>query len=126
PAWFTSESLHDAKTIAQFQPGQYILKAIGEHASLGLDDSAVVQVATATELRNKLILQTERLKKPCFAEQFIAGREFNLSLLATMMSPLPEVLPPAEIDFSDFPADKPRIVGSAAKWDEGTFEYDHT
>lgn len=126
PASFTSESLCDPKSVRQFQPGQYILKAIGEHASLGLDDSAVVQAKSATELQAKLALQTERLHKPCFAERFIAGREFNLSLLATIKSPLADVLPPAEIDFSDFPADKPRIVGSAAKWDEGTFEFDHT
>jgi D-alanine-D-alanine ligase len=125
PAWFTSESLGDAKSCARFQPGAYILKAIGEHASLGLDDSAVVSVATSSELQEKLASQTERLQKPCFAERFIAGREFNLSLLAGVKGPV-EVLPPAEIDFSDFPADKPRIVGSAAKWDEGTFEYDHT
>jgi D-alanine-D-alanine ligase len=33
------------------------------------------------------------------------------------------VLPPAEIRFVDFPEGKPRIVGSAAKWDEDSFEY---
>ncbi|WP_254513055.1 GNAT family N-acetyltransferase [Anatilimnocola floriformis] len=124
PAWFTAESLADSKSANQFVPGQYILKAIGEHASLGLDDSAVVQVDSATALQEQLQKQTARLGKACFAEQFIAGREFNISVLAS--GALPEVLPPAEIDFSDFPAGKPRIVGQAAKWDEGTFEFDHT
>lgn len=121
PAWHTLESLSDRKL---FTPGQFILKAIGEHASLGLDDSAVVQADTVAALHERLAEQTNRLGKPCFAEQFIAGREFNLSLLAKGQQP--EVLPPAEIDFSAFPAGKPRIVGAAAKWDEGTFEYDHT
>jgi D-alanine-D-alanine ligase len=37
-----------------------------------------------------------------------------------------EVLPPAEIDFSAFPPEKPRIVGHRAKWDENSFEYNHT
>ncbi len=124
PAWHTLESLADAKSSQAFTPGQYILKAIGEHASLGLDDTAVVHVDTTAQLRDSLQQQTTRLAKPCFAEQFIAGREFNLSLLANGL--LPEVLPPAEIDFSAFPTGKPRIVGAAAKWDEGTFEYDHT
>jgi len=124
PAWFTAEMLDDLKATSGFAPGQYILKAIGEHASLGLDDSAVVRVDSVASLSEQLQKQTARLGKPCFAEQFIAGREFNLSLLAK--GTLPEVLPPAEIDFSQFPAGKPRIVGEAAKWDEGTFEFDHT
>ena len=36
------------------------------------------------------------------------------------------MLPPAEIDFSTFPADKQRIVGHGAKWDENSFEYHNT
>jgi D-alanine-D-alanine ligase len=124
PAWHTEESLANTRANKAFAPGEYILKAIGEHASLGLDDSAVVFAETAAKLQASLQLQAIRLGKPCFAEQFIAGREFNLSVLAK--GSLPEVLPPAEIDFSDFPAGKPRIVGAAAKWDEGTFEFDHT
>jgi D-alanine-D-alanine ligase len=133
PAWFTAQSLVDPKSSQSFQSGDYILKAIGEHASLGLDDSAVVRVTTAAELQAHLARQTGRLQKPCFAEQFIAGREFNLSLLAELPIsfklfpvPLAMVLPPAEIDFSSFPPGKPRIVGHAAKWEEGTFEYDQT
>jgi D-alanine-D-alanine ligase len=38
----------------------------------------------------------------------------------------PEVLPPAEIDFSAFPAGKPRIVGFDAKWDADSFAYTNT
>lgn len=124
PAWQTAESLVNLTSTQSFKPGQYILKAIGEHASLGLDDTAVVFAESAAELQSHLQQQVSRLGKPCFAEQFIAGREFNLSVLAN--GPLADVLPPAEIDFSDFPAGKPRIVGAAAKWDEGTFEFDHT
>ena len=133
PAWETLESLAKPKPSATFAPGQYILKAIGEHASLGLDDSSVVQANTAAELQIQLTKQIERLKKPCFAEQFIAGREFNLSLLAEIpvsVKLYPNsaaiVLAPAEIDFGSFPPGKPHIVGQAAKWDEGAFEYDHT
>ena len=54
----------------------------------------------------------------------MAGREFNLSVLASESGP--QVLPPAEIDFAAYPADKPRIVGYQAKWDEASFEYHHT
>src|SRR5262249_33644477 len=38
----------------------------------------------------------------------------------------PDVLPPAEIDFSAFPANKPHLVGYRAKWDPASFEYHHT
>jgi D-alanine-D-alanine ligase len=124
PAWHTLESLQSPRPAMPFAAGQYILKAIGEHASRGLDDSAVVRAASSSELIERLQQQTSKLGKPCFAEQFIAGREFNLSLLARGRSP--EVLPPAEIDFSAFPAGKPHIVGQAAKWNAGSFEYDHT
>jgi D-alanine-D-alanine ligase len=36
------------------------------------------------------------------------------------------VLPLAEIVFAEYPADKVRIVGYPAKWEEDSFEYQHT
>ena len=36
------------------------------------------------------------------------------------------MLPAAEIDFSAFAADKPRIVGYRAKWVADSFEFTHT
>jgi D-alanine-D-alanine ligase len=102
----------------------YIIKAIWEHASIGLDDHAVVQVGDGTAIAAQIESRSRQLGRPCFAEQFIPGREFNLSLLAGANKV--EVLPPAEIDFSSFPKNKPQIVGYAAKWAEGTFEFDHT
>ena len=38
----------------------------------------------------------------------------------------PEVLPIREIEFVDYPAGKPRIVGYAAKWQEDSFECRNT
>jgi D-alanine-D-alanine ligase len=38
----------------------------------------------------------------------------------------PRALPVAEIRFDAFPADKPRIVGYAAKWHSDSFEYQNT
>ncbi len=38
----------------------------------------------------------------------------------------PEVLPIAEIDFIGYAADKPKVVGYRAKWDESSYEYHHT
>jgi D-alanine-D-alanine ligase len=60
---------------------------------------------------------------PVLIEEYIAGREFNLSLFGF---PEAMVLPMAEIDFSDFPGTLYPIVGYRAKWDSTSFEYQHT
>jgi len=107
-----------------FVPGRFIIKPAWEHASAGLDGSSVVKVADAGELAELVAERAARSGRPCFAERFIEGREFNLSLLASPTGP--EVLPPAEIDFSAFGEGEPRIVGYRAKWDEESFEYLNT
>lgn len=99
---------------------RWILKPVSEHASFGMDDDAVVVAGDIASLAEKLRERERRIGRPLFAEQFIEGREFNLSLLDG------QALPPAEIDFSSFPPDKPRIVGHQAKWDQGSFEYQQT
>ncbi len=57
-------------------------------------------------------------------EDYIDGREFNISVLASENGP--EVMPPAEIVFHNFGADKPRIVDFKAKWESESFEYQNT
>lgn len=105
-------------------PDRYIVKSVWEEASLGLDDESVVSCATAADLRAEVAARAAALGGEAFAERYIEGREFNLSVLAGRDGP--EVLPPAEIDFLGFPARKPRIVGYAAKWDTESFEYQAT
>src|SRR5439155_886371 len=95
------------------------------------------------ELRRRVKQHAARLGRACFAEKFIEGREFNLSLLTAEHGgrigtvdgarieadgtwSVPATLPPAEIDFSSFPPDKPRIVGYEAKWDEASMEFHQT
>jgi D-alanine-D-alanine ligase-like ATP-grasp enzyme/ribosomal protein S18 acetylase RimI-like enzyme len=102
----------------------YIIKAIWEHASVGLDDHAIIRTGDGSTVADQIESRSRQLGRQCFAERFVEGREFNLSLIAG--GGAPHVLPPAEIDFSAFPAGKPQIVGYAAKWDEGTFEFSHT
>jgi D-alanine-D-alanine ligase len=63
-------------------------------------------------------------REDVFVESYIEGREFNISVLEKESEP--ESLPPAEMLFVDYPADKPRIVGYAAKWDPASFDYQHT
>ncbi len=108
--------------------GPMIVKAVWEHASWGMDDQAIV--SNLTQAKKLLAERTQSSGRLHFAEAFIAGREFNLSLLAapnsTSLLGAPQVLPVAEIDFSGLPTGKPKIVGYAAKWDEDSTEYAQT
>lgn len=103
-------------------PGPFIVKSLWEHASVDLDDQSVVQ--DWPRLRGVLDRRAGSRSGSCFAERFIDGREFNLSVLAGPAGP--EVLSPAEIRFVDFPPGKPRMVGYRAKWEEDSFEYRNT
>lgn len=104
--------------------GRYIIKSLWEHASFGLEEDSVIFAEHAEELLLAMQHHQEKLGGACFAEAYIEGREFNLSLLASPRGPV--VLPPAEIRFENYPADKKRIVGYRAKWDKTSFEYHHT
>ena len=109
---------------AAFAADRYIVKPVWEHGSLGMGDDAVFAAADREAVVARVRELGERTGRGWFAERYVEGREINLSLLAGPDGP--QVLPPAEIDFSAFPPGKPRIVGFAAKWDEGSFEYRHT
>jgi D-alanine-D-alanine ligase len=97
-----------------------IIKPRFEDASIGIDQESVV--FKKKELQAKLPDFYERYG-PLLVEQFIAGREFNISLFGY---PEARVLPVAEIDFSTFPQELHPIVGYKAKWDENAFEFHHT
>ncbi len=102
----------------------WIIKSLWEHASVGLDEDIPIRGKSVHEIEELLKSRASRLGGACFAEAFIEGREFNLALLAGPDGP--EVLPPAEIIFENYEEGRPRIVGYRAKWDEDSFEYNHT
>jgi D-alanine-D-alanine ligase len=102
--------------------GPWIVKSVHEHSSLGITDSSVVRGADAAA--RVLAARREELGGEWFAERFVAGRELNVGVIAGPDGP--RVLPVAELRFEGFPADKPAIVGYAAKWDTGSFEYRNT
>lgn len=94
--------------------GKYIVKSVLEDASVGLDDGCVVTGAEAVRHR---AAESARLHGGAwFAEAYIDGREYNISMMQGPDGPI--VMPLAEMRFDDWPADKPRIVGYGAKWDE--------
>jgi D-alanine-D-alanine ligase len=117
PGWLASG---DGTPCACTFPGEYIVKALWEEASIGMDETSVVRTESEEELLRLVDDRSERLGCRCFAERYIEGREFNLSVLGGGRAP--EVLPPAEIIF-DFPPGRKRIVDWRAKWDEESFEY---
>jgi D-alanine-D-alanine ligase len=91
--------------------GEVIVKPVWEHGSLGMDETCVMRGSDAAQA----ILEREaRWKTEHFAEEFIGGREFNVSLIETRDGV--EVLPIAEIVFEGFGEGTPRIVGYDAKW----------
>jgi D-alanine-D-alanine ligase len=55
------------------------------------------------------------------AERYVDGRELNVTLIGNAADL--QVLPLHEIDFGAMPAERPRIVSYAAKWDERHVDY---
>ena len=126
PLWMESRTIlqgHEEGPARDACPS-WIIKGVWEQGSRGMGDDAVLSGVSSTEVREQLRRRAAESGRPCFAEQFIEGREFNLSMLAGPDGPQP--LPAAEIDFSAFPPGKPCIVAYRAKWQADSFEYDHT
>jgi D-alanine-D-alanine ligase len=121
PAWLSRESFRKNSIMID---DPCIIKSVWEHASIGLDEDSVVLVTDPYQLFQEMEDRCERLGGECFAETYIEGREFNISLLEDNGKPL--ALPPAEIRFKAYPPGKFRVVGYRAKWDEASFEYHHT
>jgi D-alanine-D-alanine ligase len=121
PHYFRYEDLLESGA-ALDQP--YIIKSVWEHASVGLDEDSVLLRPNSRQLRMEMERRRGMLGGECFAEKYIEGREFNLSILATREGP--EVLPPAEMKFVDYPPGKWRVVGYRAKWDKNSYEFQGT
>ncbi len=101
-------------------PGKmYIIKPIWEDGSLGITHDSVFTFNKG---------QIERIKRYSdthwFIQDYIDGREFNISVIYSEKGP--EILPPAEMTFNNYSADKPKIVDFRAKWEHGSFEYENT
>lgn len=88
-----------------------IVKPPQEDASLGITSASVVH--DIRELFERMDdLQTE-YQSPALVEQYIEGREFYVGVLGNANA---KALPIIELDFSRFPADRPKIASWEAKW----------
>jgi D-alanine-D-alanine ligase len=122
-AFSASVRSHAEDPAAEEATALWIIKGVWEQGSRDMDDDAVL-AGSLREVRCRLRERVARTGRPAFAEAYVEGREFNLALLTGPGGV--ELLPTAEIDFSAFPAHKPRIVGYRAKWQADSFEYNNT
>jgi D-alanine-D-alanine ligase len=108
---------------SQLPPGPYIVKPVAADASEGIDSHSVV--AKPGTALDKVVAQIHtQFGQSALVEQFVGKRELNVSVV--QMGDEVRVMPLAEIDFSTYTADKPRIVCYKAKWIEDSFEYQNT
>lgn len=117
PNWFTSINISEEKSITI----PSIIKPISVDASVGLEDSSIIY--DLKNLKEELEIRSEKYGE-CFVEEFIDGREFNISVVETEKGSL--VLPIAEIRFENYPKEKAKIVSYDAKWNKDSFEYHNT
>jgi D-alanine-D-alanine ligase len=95
-----------------------IVKPPQEDASLGITSASVVH--ELKDLFARIDTLQSEYHQPVLVEQFIEGREFYVGVLGNAHA---VALPVIELDFSGFPADRPRIASWEAKWgDDGTGE----
>lgn len=116
--WVTSDNEKDNV----FLDGQrYIVKATWEDASIGLDEDAVVSPTSKEDLLNLIKAKNEKYKIEFFAERYIHGRDFTVSMVARKQMPVCEVT-----FFGYYDDDKVRVFDYNAKWVKDTPEYDNT
>jgi D-alanine-D-alanine ligase len=101
-------------------PFPVIVKPSREDASVGIYSESVVSTVAARTARIAHVISQYR--QPALVERYIEGREIYVSLLGRLGAE-PQVLPFFEIDFSDLPPDRPRIVSFEGKWVETSVEY---
>jgi D-alanine-D-alanine ligase len=99
-------------------PAPWIVKPARLDASHGIDRDSVTSDPDRARAKAEQI--RERYGDAALVEEYIEGRELNVSIVAG------EALPPGEIDFDQMPADRPRILTYDAKWNEASPEYEGT
>jgi D-alanine-D-alanine ligase len=97
----------------------WFVKLAHEDASAGITEANLV--ATPAALRKRAREMITEFRQAVLAERYVEGREINVTLIGN--APRIRMLPLHEIDFAAMPAERPRIVSYAAKWDEHHVDY---
>lgn len=115
--WVT---VNDDKDNIFIKGEKYIIKAVWEDASIGLEEDSVVSVNSKEELIELIKKQNDKFKIEFFAERYLHGRDFSVPILAG------KLLPTREMQFLDYPEGKVKVLGYKSKWEKDTEEYDKT
>lgn len=97
----------------------WFVKLAHEDASVGITEENLVTTPAALRKRARELIA--EYHQAVLAERYVDGRELNVTLIGNAGAL--DVLPLHEIDFTAMPADRPRIVSYAAKWDERHVDY---
>lgn len=97
-----------------------IVRPSSEDGGVGLDRESKVHTKTALK---KKVSELLKVGEQVLTQRFLPGREFNVALIGGAR---PQVLPLAEVDYSQLPAHIPPIMSYAAKWVETSPEYKAT
>lgn len=117
--------LEEARTHPLRYP--WFLKLAHEDASIGVEETNVVHDEAAMLARTRRMWS--EFGQSVLAEEYIAGREVNVTLLGPSDTdpsgpgPGVEILPLHEIDFAKMPEGRPHIITYAGKWDEKHVDY---
>lgn len=95
-----------------------IVKLLSEDASIGISENSVVSNRKELEIRMEYLFKN--FKQDLIVEEFIDGRELNVSILGN------EVLPISEISFKGLSKKLPKIITYEAKWSPSSEYYKHT
>jgi len=110
-------NLNNYKKIPVAKNEKFLIKNSKEHSSFGLKEENLSLLDNKKDIIKALKNKGEKY----FAEEYIDGREFNISILGNPI----QILPIAEMKFN-YPDGKPKIVDYKAKWDEDSYEYKNT
>ena len=102
-------------------PFPAIVKPLFEDGSSGITSRSVVNSTDAFEKRVAHVLKV--YKQPALVEEFIDGREMQVSVLGNGS---PQVLAVAELSYEGLPKHLPKICSYSAKWEEGSTYYKYT
>jgi D-alanine-D-alanine ligase len=94
------------------------VKPVSEDASIGISTNSVVQDERG--LRRQVRYIWETYHQPALVEEFIDGREFNVTVLGNES---PRIMPLSEINFRHIANPFARIVSFRAKWVPTSEEY---
>jgi len=116
PSWFDFNQKSGLKLSEK-----YIIKLNDEHASVDIDSTSIIKPKTFADLNKELLIKSKSGKN-FFAEEFIEGREFNVSIIGGKDNF--KILPIGEIVFdSEIFMNREKIVDYKAKWNSLSPEY---